>query len=68
MSLEIVKFEEFRITSSDFDQLNADGKALIIFDGFDEMERRIDYQVTVENVLNIQIDKEVYRVNLYRQV
>jgi hypothetical protein len=32
-----------------FERINADGRLLLIFDGFDEMVRMVDYQTVVEN-------------------
>ncbi|MCI0475879.1 MAG: NACHT domain-containing protein, partial [Anaerolineales bacterium] len=32
-----------------FEQLNCDGKFILIFDGFDEMARQVSYQTTVNN-------------------
>lgn len=43
--------ERVRLTGgyAAFEQLNRDGKFVLIFDGFDEMARQVTYQTTVDN-------------------
>ncbi|MDY6876743.1 MAG: hypothetical protein SWK90_11155 [Chloroflexota bacterium] len=32
-----------------FSRFNADGRLVLLFDGFDEMAQKVDYQTTVDN-------------------